>query len=1082
MENKLKTKIWAVALFFAVTGVVSLLVVLNRNTDVFKGLFSAQQFALQKTVQTVQTAQEAAPKETIPVTERIAAAERFGGLDIVDTIVATGNCEPKSTNIANNSLTVGQLLPSPQILELSSTSVDTPVAKFEFKTKDVSDPREICIITLTGYGDATASDLKISAKLISNGETLGTIRDLPFVSINGQIFKAQLNFPLSDGYRYKSHLNSKEVYLHIFANIPDNANDNKKFRLGIEQKSDITSNASEINISPDDGAFGAEFTIKNASAPVANTMAISPGTNEIQLVNNPAQTQAAAHFDITQTGTVRLIEMQLTAKGDGVGAPLVNPFMFASEIWIYSDGENQPLVSKNIRDVAPMIAQTVPEVIPNTFPPQTRQRQLNKGEIDAIVSGLGPNIDFPFDPQLVLDSAKKINVKIKLRSGLSSDTKFHFGIKNVTSNPSDATKSRLPALGGKITLSDEPLIIEWDDPILIASTVTPALTEKLFVSLKPTNIGSVEIARNAKGVSLGKIIFRTKAANVKIKKIIFHSFGVTDMPFTNIKISPLSSGSGPVTDLTDLSARNRYMQGSEVINLSNTNVPDDNKDHTFYITGDFISGAAVGNATFGISLQNTNSVEATNTVESTPIAPGEIELADVNKGNEFTVKSGATSSTGTLTLTNIVNNVSGHTATAADFPLSIENQTVTVTSGIPITLPATATGTTYKAKSTNSKSTEYTTSGWTGTGCAADGTVTITAGSPKACSITYTVITPVSTTGTLTLTNIINGGTATQADFPLSIEGQTDAGWDVTGGTPVTLPAGTYKAKSTNSKSTEYTTSGWTGEGCAADGTVTITAGSAKACSITYTAIARTTSTLKLINYVVGGPAVEAEFNVFIDGVQFERNTPIQVSPGAHRATTSANVQNYSQSEWRGDCATDGTVTAVIGTDKMCHVTWNFVPPAGAPTCEQQSKVTYTGPTVGTVTNGMCISCSVADFTRLGNTCTPPTPPTTRTCEQQGKHTYTGPEKPGVRTTGMCIDCSMEVYQSLGGTCTATATPIPEPDRQRAPLAVTPNLRGSARLVRAPEQGNTGPEVAIYFGALATAQAVLWMRKKRKKK
>lgn len=270
------------------------------------------------------------------------------------------------------------------------------------------------------------------------------------------------------------------------------------------------------------------------------------------------------------------------------------------------------------------------------------------------------------------------------------------------------------------------------------------------------------------------------------------------------------------------------------------------------------------------------------------------------------------------------------------------------------------------------------------------------------------------------------------------------------------------------------------GAGCGADGTVTIAAATPVSCTITYTANARTDATLKLINYVVGGSAVEADFSVFIDGVQFERNTTVPVLPGAHRVTTSANVQNYTQSEWRGDCATNGDVDAIVGSDKMCHVTWNFVPPAGAPSCEQQGKVTYTGPTVGTVTNGMCISCSITDFTRFGNTCTPPTPQATQTCEQQGKYTYTGPDKPGVRTTGMCIDCSMEVYQSLGGTCTATAMPTPT-DSYQPPLAVTPNLRGSARLVRAPEQGNTGPEVAIYFGALAAAQAVLWLRKKKKK-
>ena len=189
--------------------------------------------------------------------------------------------------------------------------------------------------------------------------------------------------------------------------------------------------------------------------------------------------------------------------------------------------------------------------------------------------------------------------------------------------------------------------------------------------------------------------------------------------------------------------------------------------------------------------------------------------------------------------TNIVNNVSGHTAVAADFPLSIENQTVAVTSGLAVTLPAGTAGITYKAKSTNSRSTEYTTSGWTGTGCAADGTVTLIAGATVSCSIAYTVIAQASTTGTLTLTTVVNNGnghTATVADFPLSIENQTIA---VTSGVPITtLPTGTYKAISL--KSTEYTS--WMGAGC--DGWDSYhSRRNSVSCTITYTANAGHTET-----------------------------------------------------------------------------------------------------------------------------------------------------------------------------------------------------------------------------------------------
>lgn len=129
-------------------------------------------------------------------------------------------------------------------------------------------------------------------------------------------------------------------------------------------------------------------------------------------------------------------------------------------------------------------------------------------------------------------------------------------------------------------------------------------------------------------------------------------------------------------------------------------------------------------------------------------------------------------------------------------------------------------------------------------------------------------------------------------------------------------------------------------------------------------------------------------------------------------------------------------------------------------------------------------------------------------CAAQGKYVYTGPAKPGVRTPGMCIDCPTETYIKFGGKCearkTAARTAQPKIESPQATGAVSeqpsgpqtqtgsrgvayapgpqPSLQGSQRLVRAPERGQVGPGVAVYFGVLAAIQGGIWLKRRFWKK
>ena len=88
---------------------------------------------------------------------------------------------------------------------------------------------------------------------------------------------------------------------------------------------------------------------------------------------------------------------------------------------------------------------------------------------------------------------------------------------------------------------------------------------------------------------------------------------------------------------------------------------------------------------------------------------------------------------------------------------------------------------------------------------------------------------------------------------------------------------------------------------------------------------------------------------------------------------------------------------------------------------------------------------------------------------------------PLVWLTGMdtgVVFCRREDYVAVGGY--DESRPVAEDVAFLLALRRLGKSRGQ-RLVRAPERGNTGPEVLIYLGVVAAVNGLIWIRKKRKK-
>jgi hypothetical protein len=269
-----------------------------------------------------------------------------------------------------------------------------------------------------------------------------------------------------------------------------------------------------------------------------------------------------------------------------------------------------------------------------------------------------------------------------------------------------------------------------------------------------------------------------------------------------------------------------------------------------------------------------------------------------------------------LTLTKIVVNDNGGTATVASFPLFVD--ATGVTSGVQNGVNAGA----HTASETGNA--DYTASSWSGD-CAADGSVTLLPGDVKACTITNDDKAPA-----LHLRKVIvndNGGTATVSDFTLTANGA--GANDLSGTSPVDSGAGLKAdtfALSENAVA-GYTASSWVCAGGTQDGAnITLSLGQEATCTITNDDQQAYIVVDKTVTNDNGGTAQPNDFLLKVDGNAVSDAIAYPVNPGSHTASETL-LPGYAAGSWGGDCALDATVSVALGQTKTCTITNNDIAP-----------------------------------------------------------------------------------------------------------------------------------------------------------
>ena len=297
---------------------------------------------------------------------------------------------------------------------------------------------------------------------------------------------------------------------------------------------------------------------------------------------------------------------------------------------------------------------------------------------------------------------------------------------------------------------------------------------------------------------------------------------------------------------------------------------------------------------------------------SSPLSLSNIILLDVN-GNDIPINSvinGLVVVDGfcptTVTVVKVVDNTGGGTATVSNFTLRVDGNAVT--SGV-----ANNVGPGAHVISEDNPGAAYTST--IGGDCAANGSITLSTGQNKICTITNTFVPP-----HLTVVKVVNntgGGTATVSNFTLRIDGGV-----VTSGVANTVTPGTHTVSEDN-PGAAYTKA--IGGDCSAGGTISLSGGQNRTCIITNTFVPPILTVTKIVDNSAGGSAVVGDFTLRVDGNIVTSGTPNTITPGTHAVTEDNPGPDYVTS-FGGGCTPSGTVSLAGGDIKNCIVTNTFSP------------------------------------------------------------------------------------------------------------------------------------------------------------
>jgi hypothetical protein len=253
---------------------------------------------------------------------------------------------------------------------------------------------------------------------------------------------------------------------------------------------------------------------------------------------------------------------------------------------------------------------------------------------------------------------------------------------------------------------------------------------------------------------------------------------------------------------------------------------------------------------------------------------------------------------------------------------------------------------------------------------------TIQAGLETICTFTNTI-----RNGTLTVKKHVindNGGTKTAADFNLHVKLN---GNDVTGspavgsesGTQYSLPPGTYVV-SEDTPPSGYTNEGITGN-CAANGSITITAGGSATCTITNNDQAATLIVIKHVINDNGGSKVASDFTINVTGTGTNA-TPSSFagaeSPGTTvtlNANTQYSVDETSDLGYDKSKSADCSGTIANGATKTCTIT-NDDKPNAVSVSTQQKVILHDRATISGILRNANETASTVTFRIYGtNAC-----------------------------------------------------------------------------------------------------------------
>ncbi len=261
-----------------------------------------------------------------------------------------------------------------------------------------------------------------------------------------------------------------------------------------------------------------------------------------------------------------------------------------------------------------------------------------------------------------------------------------------------------------------------------------------------------------------------------------------------------------------------------------------------------------------------------------------------------------------LTVIKHVINDNGGTKVAGDFTMNVTGTNVSSPSfagaenpGITVTLNAGS----YSAD-------EGAMTGYAKTiGANCSGTIAL--GESKTCTITNDDIAP-----TLKLVKTVtndNGGTAVTTDFQGKID-NNNVPWTIV----QTLSAGAHTASETNLPG--YTAGNWGGD-CATDGTITLSVGDAKTCTITNDDQPAHIIVIKHVVNDNGGTKTASDFTMHITGTAGTANFAGAENPGVN---TQVNAGTYNVTEgaltgYTGTMSGDCSGSIANGETKTCTIT-----------------------------------------------------------------------------------------------------------------------------------------------------------------